>query len=384
MAKKIDYAALYTLRKDGRYMATYTDTYGKRHFIYDRDSEALHRRMQELSRAAEEPPPTFQEVADAWAEMRFGELSYKTVEAYKPVFRRVTARFGSAALGDTQTREIAAYLASLAQEGYAKRTVQLHRDMISQIYTYAIGQGLIQYNPCDHVQMPRGLEAGTRGIASDEAIEAVRHGLDKPFGLFGFLLLYSGLRRGEALALRHEDIDRSARLIHVSKSVQYIGNRPTIKEPKTKNSRRDVILLDVLAAAIPKGSGYLFPGADGGPLTQEAYKARWDRYCKAIGHHITAHQLRHGYATMLYEAGIGDKDAQEQLGHANITLTRDVYTHIRKGQAGKTAARLNRFVAGTAADEDEQIVRQILSLLEGRNAGEIMAKVAAALAAEKE
>lgn len=57
---------------------------------------------------------------------------------------------------------------------------------------------------------------------------------------------------------------------------------------------------------------------------------------------MTAHQLRHGYATMLYEAGIDEREAMELLGHTDITLTHQVYTHIRKTKKEKTAAILNQ------------------------------------------
>ena len=373
--KKLDYASLYTLRSDGRYMGTYTDDQGKRHCAYDRDPEALWHKLND----PKDTVVTFAAAAEAWKDVRFEQLSYKSVEAYTPVFRRLKDRFGSEALQDIETRDVSAYLSKLAAQGYAKRTVQLYRDMMSQIYNHAIGSGVTRYNPVDHAVMPRNLAAGTRGIASPEAIEAVKAGLDKPFGLFAFVCLYAGLRRGEALALRYEDIDRQEKVIHVTKSVEYVSNNPHIKEPKTKSGKRDVILLDVLADAIPQNkSGYLFPGKDGELLTKESYAQRWEKYCAAIGYKLTAHQLRHGFATMLYEAGIPDKDAQEQLGHANITLTRDVYTHISSKQRSKTAARLNDFVNQDPTSDDE-IVEQILQLLEGRDSAKIVAKIVSCL-----
>ena len=62
---------------------------------------------------------------------------------------------------------------------------------------------------------------------------------------------------------------------------------------------------------------------------------------KATEMQITPHQLRHAYATILYEAGIKDKDAQDLLGHANIQTTRDIYTHITNNRRAETAALLN-------------------------------------------
>lgn len=340
MAKKIDYASMYTLRKDGRYVGSFTDEKG-RHFVYDRDPEKLWHKLNDPKPAK---AVTFKDIAEQWQSVRWETLSYKSIEAYRAPFRRLCERFGEREINSIETMDVSAYLAYLAQQGYAKRSVQLHRDMMSQIYNTAIANGLTRYNPCDHAVMPKNLAAGTRGIPSDEAIVAVRNGLNKPFGLFACICLYAGLRRGEALALRYEDIDRDAMLIHITKSVEYVGNNAHIKAPKTENGKRDVILLDVLSVAIPNGKGYIFAQENGNIITRQQYAEAWKRYCKAIGHQITAHQLRHGYATLLFEAGIPDKDAQELLGHADITLTRNIYTHIRAGHKQQVASQLNAFL----------------------------------------
>lgn len=349
---KVNYKKLYTLRADGRYMGYWHELdrdgqpTGKRHAIYDRDPEALFHKIAEKEKPRD---CEFTAISEQWRGVRFEKLAGKSVEAYKAPLRRLEEHFGGRGIEEIETADVAAFLRKLAAQQYARRTVQLHRDMMSQIYNYAIAEGLTRYNPCDHVAMPKGLAAGTRGIPSDEAIEAVKHGLDHPFGLFAYICLYAGLRRGECLALRYEDIDRRAQVIHITKSVEYVSNNPHIKEPKTKAGCRDVLLPDILARAIPnEKSGYIFAAKDGGPLTKEAYKVRWAAYCKHIGYRITAHQLRHGYATILYEANIADKDAQELLGHADITTTRNIYTHIRDSHRADVAAKLNSFFEADA------------------------------------
>lgn len=338
---KINYAAMFHRRQDGRYAAQYYDDDGKRHYLYDTDAEKLFYKLQ----AAQKPKvKDFSALADEWKDYRFPQLAYKTVEAYTPIVERIKDRFGEDSPTNITPQEISAFLKWLAGRGYAKRTVQMHRDITSQIFNYGIQKGTVQINPCDHIALPRGLQQGTRGIPDDDAIQAVMCGLDAPFGLFAYLLIYSGLRRGEALALRYDDIDRKNSVIHVTKSVQYIGNTPSVKEPKTKNSVRDVILLDTLADAIPKNEkGYIFRNSKGEIMSRSTYTKKWKQYCKAIGYEITAHQLRHGYATILYEAGVADKDAQELLGHADITLTRNIYTHIRNTHKNDVRKILNDF-----------------------------------------
>lgn len=340
--KKVDYSALFTLRSDGRYMGYWRDKEGKRHAAYDRDPQSLYKKIKEKEKPS---PITYQNVAESWSNERFEVLAYKSVEAYKPCLKRIVERFGACSLDEIETIDINAFLSWLASRQYSKRTVQMHRDIMSQIFNWAIAHQLTRYNPCDHASMPKGLSQGTRGIPSDDALEAVKRCTDHPFSLFAQICLYAGLRRGEALALRYEDIDRKAKCIHVTKSVEYQANKPHIKSTKTENSNRDAILLDVLADSIPNGKGYIFTNESGGIITRDRYNDRWKSYCKHIGFpDMTAHQLRHGFATILYEAGIPDKDAQELLGHSDITLTRNIYTHIRSSQKAKIAEQLNSFV----------------------------------------
>jgi integrase len=347
--KKINYASLYTLRKDGRYMGYWHDKEG-RHAIYDRDPESLYNRIQEKENHAPEPL-TFEQAAKAWEAKHWDYVGEKTIETYAAPLRRVMDQYGEMLAEEVTAQSVQAFLADLARKGYAKRTVQMHRDILNMIFNNAIIEYGLRFNPCSAVSLPRNLPSRKRELPNDGAIEAVKNGLESPFGLFAYFCLYSGLRRGELLALRYEDINRESREICVDKAVEYVGNNPRIKSPKTAAGVRVVPLLDPLAAALPKKEkGLVFGNDDGRPLTKEQYKKRWAKYCKTIGHDITAHQLRHGYATILYEAGVPDKDAQELLGHSNITLTRDVYTHIRSLRKQETAKKLNDFVVSSAVN----------------------------------
>lgn len=341
MAKKLDYASLFTLRKDGRYMYRWTDEHGKRHAIYDRDPEALYHKVEA---AKEKAPPTFGEIAEKWRGFQWGRISYKTAESYTAPLRRLIDRWGGSDPAEIGAQEISAYLSALAIQGYSRRSVQMHRDILNMIFRYGIVNEGLRFNPIDAVSLPRNLSSAKRELPEDAAIEAVKSS-SAPFSLFAKLCLYSGLRRGEALALRYEDIDRERHVIHVTKAVEFIGNNPRIKPPKTKAGCRDAVLLDALAAEIPQGTGYIFCRESGDLLSKMQYRDRWEEYCKAIGYDITAHQLRHGFATILYEAGIPDKDAQELLGHSSIGVTRDIYTHIRQSRRVQTADKLNAFVS---------------------------------------
>lgn len=349
MAKRIDYASMFTLRKDGRYMGYWHDAGGVRHAIYARDAEALYRKIQEKENPSS-APLLFREIAEDWQREHWERVGFKTAEAYNAPLRRLLDKYGNTEAAEVSAQSIYAYLCELGNQGFSRRSVQMHRDVLNMIYNRAIVSGAVSNNPCSAVSMPRNLSTTRRELPDDEAMEAVKRSAGEPFGLFALICLYAGLRRGEALALRYEDIDRSRNAIHITKAVEFIGNNPHLKGTKTKAGTRDALLLDILADAIPSGKGYIFCREDGGLLTKTQYRKRWHTYCKAIGYDITAHQLRHGYATILYEAGVPDKDAQELLGHSSITVTRNVYTHIRQSRRTETANKLNSFVVNNVVN----------------------------------
>jgi len=87
-------------------------------------------------------------------------------------------------------------------------------------------------------------------------------------------------------------------------------------------------------------------------MTQREYEGAWARYCAEAGFvddngkpTLTAHQLRHGMATLGFEAGVDEKTMQSILGHASPTVTRDIYTHLRAKQRAKSVAALDDSVS---------------------------------------
>lgn len=216
--------------------------------------------------------------------------------------------------------------------------------IIRQIFQKAEVDGVISYNPASAVKPPRNLTQTHRDAPPPEQIELIKKSAGLPFGLFAFLVYYTGCRRGEALALTGADIDRKKNLVHIKKSVYHVGNSPHIKQPKSDAGCRDVPLLPALAQLLPKklGKGYLFAEPDGGLLTNDHFTALYDAYRDASGVTVTAHQIRHGYATALLESGVDPKTAQVLLGHAQLSTTMDIYTHVRDGQLKAAAEKMEK------------------------------------------
>ena len=146
------------------------------------------------------------------------------------------------------------------------------------------------------------------------------------------------------MALRYENIDRKANLIHISKVVVYEYGKPTIcHRTKSDSGIRMIPLLAPLKNALPTGSGYIF-SCNGQPLTLSQFNSQWRSYRKDTGVTRTPHQLRHAFATICFDADVSAKDAAQLLRHSKVELTMDVYTHIRQSGAQCTAEQLNAFV----------------------------------------
>lgn len=362
--KKIDYAALFTLRKDGRYMYRWTDA-GGRHCIYDRDPEQLYKKVQAL--ATEAPEITFGEIAEAWESEYRETIAVRSWLNLKPHYEDIKSTHKSTPITEMTGAAISADLLAAKAKNYSRTVVNNRRVIYNGIFNYAVAHGHILYNPVLSIKLPKGLKHGKRTAPTDDQIKLICSHTDAPFGLFPFFCLCTGLRKGEALALTKDDVDLKAKptpVIHVTKSLVYLDNaNPSVKAPKTEAGTRDVPIIKELLPYLEKlckeSSGPLFPaprsnraGKGGGYMSERGYEGAWQRYCESVGlitdegkPAITAHQLRHGTATLLFESGVDVYTAQRILGHANVKTTMEIYTELREKQQRKSVSKFNRSVS---------------------------------------
>lgn len=311
---------------------------------------------------------TFSEVADAWREEHWEQLQFGSYRTYAPAFRRAVEQFGSRNIEDIKPKDVQLWLKKLG-ETYAYKTVSNHKTIVSQIYDYAILNFKAKpYNPCDRIKVPSGLKKGTREPLSYEELLAVLSTTKDEFQL-GFLILFTGCRLGEANALQMSDVDFKKNEIYIYKSTFWKSNRPFIKVPKTEAGTRIVPLLPrlkerLLELNLPPSAYIVSQTSE--PLTLSAISRRWESWCRsrglAVEEHrtptptnkhtsvwkptIERHQIRHSYASILYEAGIDPKAAQSLLGHAQLSTTMDIYTHISERKRQEDFLKLANYKIG--------------------------------------
>lgn len=241
---------------------------------------------------------------------------------------------------DITPQDIQLYINSFAAKKYAHKTVVTKLQILHQIFNYAILNGDIQYNPCAAVKVPRNLPKEERQAATPEDIAKIK----QSDNLLALTALYTGCRRGELLALNISDFDFKANTISITKSVYFVGIVPHIKEPKTKAGIRTIPLLMPLKDELLKKNikGLLF-NKDGKMLSEKQARTLWERFQKESGVSCTLHQLRHAYATRLYELNIDVKSAQDLLGHSDVHTTQEIYTHLTELKRKQTAEQLKNF-----------------------------------------
>ena len=285
----------------------------------------------------------FEDVADEWEDIHYPTLEYNTLKGYKPAAKRAMEEFKEIPIKQLKTPDIRRYITDFSRGGRARKTVANQLLVINLVCAYAVEQGYIDINPCTGVRVPKNLAKTRREAANAEDEQRIKDNVK--LWLFPYFILYSGLRKGEALALTYGDIDFKANEIHVTKSVYHDNGRPKIKRPKTEAGTRVVPLLEPLREVLKKSkpkTEYIF-SEDGGktPLGHVRYNYLWKIYAEQTGISATAHQLRHSFATMLFEFDIDVKDAQDILGHSTVAMTQDIYTHIRDKRRTETAQLIN-------------------------------------------
>ncbi len=329
-------------RADGRYQKKMTIN-GKTVTFYGTSIKEINQKVLAYEEKKEHGR-TYREVSEEWWLQHSITLAMNSLSGLRPAVKRAEDYFGDFYIKEITSKQVRSFIEKFASLGYAKKTTITQLQAIRQVLHYAINNDELQYNVATNVDIPKNLKKKDRELPSSEAIEAVKNAPSDGFNLFAKIAFYTGMRKGEILALQYGDIDYNKMVIHVTKSVYHVNNKPLIKTPKTKAGERDIILLEQLAEIIPKGDKdqFIFE-YKGDAYTHKHYTTSWNNYCKSLGYEFTAHQLRHAYTTRLYELDIDVKTAQTLLGHADISTTLGIYTHLSEQKKNDATNKLLNF-----------------------------------------
>jgi integrase len=225
-------------------------------------------------------------------------------------------------------------------------------------------------NPADRAKPPRPRNHGDRHQhintwprATLAAFLRWCEAAGDPLYALWLLLATTGLRRGEALGLCWDSVDLDAARLSIRRTLVDVDwGRPVWSDPKTARGRRVVALDPVTVAALKacraaqaedklrlgadySGHGLVFARPDGTPLHPDSTSKRFRRLVANAGlPAIRLHDLRHTWATLALEAGVHPKVVQERLGHSNVSITLDLYSHVSPAMQSDAAERVAKLI----------------------------------------
>lgn len=293
---------------------------------------------------------------------------YHTIEWWKE-------QFAPYSISDVRADDIERALLWMQENGYAARTINFYRSVITQIMERAVGRA-IQVNPAKLVQLSgMGQPAEKRRALTEEEQQWI---WDTPHRAqpAAIIMMLSGLRRGELSALTWADVDTVNQTITVNKTVEYPPDGKAYIRNMTKSAAgmRVVYIPRKLADyldTLPRSNLLVYPSASGRMMTASAWKAVWQSYMaelnrkygqrtpadlermKKPGRHkldmtippITLHWLRHTFCTLMYFAGVDAVQACAQMGHADVTTTLKIYTHLDQQHKRRSMDKLDAYLS---------------------------------------
>jgi len=297
--------------------------------------------------------------------------SLRTQESYNSIINRhILPSLGSIPLNQLQPQHIQSYYAQALSSGrtdkkggLSARSVLYHHRILSEVLSHAVKMGIVIRNVAELVDPPRVERVKMSTLTPDEVSIFLDSAKDTSYYVFFATLICTGLRRGELLALKWRNVDIDAGLLAVVETAYKLGNGEyVIKEPKTPHSRRNVSLPPSLMGLLREykadqellriqlginlnNDDFVFIRPDGNPLNPNAVTLAFKRIIRKAGlKHIRLHDLRHTHATLMLKAGIHPKIVSERLGHSNIGITLDTYSHVLPGLQEAAAERFDKIL----------------------------------------
>ncbi len=301
----------------------------------------------------QKPIPTFKEYADSWIKTTVpATCKESTLRNYQDILRlHVLPVFGELKVSEITKSKVKNFLHGKFNKGFATSSVGHFRNCLSGVLSLPVDDEIILANPAQ--QLGRGFlptkdhKLDINPLTSDELkllLDTVYKYFPKHYTLF-LLLARTGMRIGEAMAVKWGDLDFNRRFIEVKRS--YV--RGKISTPKNKKSRRIDMSLQLAEALkahemVSKKKGfalglgdlpeYVFTNKEGKPNDTNNWRRRVFKKAlrKAGLREIRIHDLRHTYATLRISKGDNIADVANQLGHHSVKLTWDVYYHWVPGK----------------------------------------------------
>lgn len=307
---------------------------------------------------------TLEKYLNDWLENRekIDKLSPTTIDGYKNIIiNHLVPELGNFKLQNIKAYNLQKYF-DIKSQTLSATTLNNHLKLLSSAFIHAVDMDLIEKNPVIKVKIPKQKKIEIKPYDLEQSRELLTKIQENKFlAMPVTLALLLGLRRGECLGLRWSDIDIENKTIKIRQNLEYVSGKYYFKEPKTINSIRDIAIPDILVDYLKehkkwqnemklRSGGYwdnennlVCTKLKNGDKVKPNYLS--DEFRRFLIKNnlpvIRFHDLRHTNATLMLAAGISSKVAQTRLGHSNISITLDLYSHVLKSIDYEASTKIN-------------------------------------------
>ena len=342
---------------------------GKRNRVYKtvkgskKEAKAIMRQMivdMERGIAVRKSPKRVSEWLDEWVDMYLPNIAETTKIGYKTKIKNyIKPALGDIYLQSLRAEHVQKMVNDMIARDLSPKNIRDTYNNINAAMKKAVILRMVPFNPCEGVELPKL----KRYKAKVYDIKMIHHLLDvaKDTDMYLPILLCVtvGLRRGELLALRWDNIDFKNSILQVRSNMVRGEKDFVIKAPKTEAGIRDIRLGDEVMAvlreerkryledALVQGIGFqnlnfVIRQSDGSPIRPDSMSQKWRRFLddKKLPS-IRFHDLRHSNATALIQAGVNPRVVQQRLGHSDVNITLNTYTHVLPEMDMEAAEKLD-------------------------------------------
>lgn len=391
MSKRSNGEGTLRKRKDGRWEGRYNagvDENGKKKVKYilaKSQAECKEKLRAAIAEYNEEqatlarcdflnnPNPTLKEWSEIWLE-NFCKAAVRqgTYENYKFFFRTyINPSLGSIELKSLSTVNCQQFLMKMFTEGRIKenkskglsaRTVRDIKIALHSCLQKAVDEELISKNPCSKVKLPEDKPKEMKTLSANHLAAFLNEARESGCYELYYLVISTGMRRGEILALEWKDIDFKAKTISVNKQLQRTSEGLVATPPKTQSSIRKISISDECVNQLKILRGHqqineklLFPSPlTGGYRDPDAVTRKLHRMLKRAGlPDIRFHDLRHSFATLSLEQGMDIKTVSHMLGHTDAGFTMNTYMHVTDAMQQNVADTMSNLISEKEQEKRE-------------------------------
>lgn len=343
----------------------------KRLYFYGKTSaEALQKMRNAQKRISQGRPAsdarlTLTSWLNEWSEgpLEVSTRKESTKDGYRYMLRHILGhQIAKKELRKILPTHIQGFLSDLRKTSLSSSTVHHVYATMKVAFNDAVINRQIGSNPFDNVSPPPREKTQSKFLTKDQTRELVDAVRDNRYYVAVKLLAETGLRRGEALALKWSDIDLDKQTLWVRGTLARTDKGLYVTSPKTQASVRQIHLSTHLAGLLKSHllaqsveiaqagnkylqKGFVFATRTGEPVDPRNLQRSVQIACKKAGLPVVSpHTLRHSAATMMLEAGIPIHVVSRQLGHSNINITVDIYGHVSDTGAREAMETLGRLL----------------------------------------